>query len=194
METKKADLKKLSKIGKVLYWAVFTILIAVAAIVAVSVINVPGNYKLLVVHSGSMEPAVHTGSIVLTMPQSDYKKGDVITFKVPEQKDTLTHRIHEVIPAGSQDSQGKISSEIRYVTKGDANKTPEPTPFAKSEVVGKIVFSIPLIGYLVAFEKTLPGLILLIIIPAVIIVYRELINIKNELVRVKSKRRENEIN
>ena len=36
-------------------------------------------------------------------------------------------------------------------------------------VLGKTLFSIPLIGYVVEFAKTQTGLVLLIIIPAIII-------------------------
>ncbi len=130
------------------------------------------TWLVLVVLSGSMEPAIKTGSIVVIKPEIVYKIGDVVTFQNSDYlKVTVTHRIFS-IKNGS------------FVTKGDANKTPDIKEVSEKQILGKVFFVIPLLGYLVNFAKTQQGLIILIIIPSVIIVYNELINIKNEAVRL----------
>lgn len=186
-------LKKISKIkinfkliGGVLYDIILFLLIVIAAGVGVSALNIPGGIKLFTVESGSMSPKIPTGSIVISKPSNTYQKGDMITFKSAADsgnnnpKYTTTHRIYEV-----KSTKGKEE----YVTKGDANNAPDITPTGKDLVLGKAVFSIPLIGYPIAFAKTRDGLIILVIIPATIIIYSELMNIKNEAKKLIKERK-----
>lgn len=177
IKIKKVDFGKLiRRIGKVLYGVIFAGLIIVAGLVAISALKIPGNYKLLVVQSGSMEPSIKQGAVVVVKPVSEYKKGDVITVSEPANpKISLTHRIFEV-----KEKDGKTF----YVTKGDANDTPDTEERPKENVLGKVIFSVPFVGYPIAFAKTKEGLIFLIIIPATLIIYSELISIKNEAKRL----------
>lgn len=165
------------KIGNIVYGLVLVALFMIAGLVAVSTFNVPGNYKLMVVLSGSMEPTIKTGSIVVVKPEKTYKVGDIITFRDSTQPQiTVTHRIFE-------------ASGSAYITKGDANKTADTQERLKQNVLGKVIFSIPFLGYPVSFAKTQTGLIILVIIPSVIIIYSELLNIKNEALRLVRERK-----
>lgn len=137
--------------------------------------------QMFVVKSGSMEPKIHTGSVVIDHKTGNYGVSDVITFRVSGSTDTVTHRVVAV----KEDSAGTT-----YQVKGDANNSPDPDAVPKANVVGKVKFSIPLVGYLVAFIKTLPGLILFVIIPATIIIYQELTNIKEEIKKIKAAEKE----
>jgi signal peptidase I len=179
---KKINYRKLiRKTGKILYGLVFAVLIIIAGLVAISVFKIPGNYKLLTVQSGSMEPSIKKGAVVVVKPAVDYQKGDVITVVEPANpKVSLTHRIFEI-----KEKDGKTF----YVTKGDANDTPDMEERPKENVVGKVLFSVPYVGYPVSFAKTQFGLIVLIIIPVIIIIYSELINIKNEAQRLLKERK-----
>ena len=133
------------------------------------------GYRMYVVKSGSMEPKIHTGSTVIDHRANDYKVSNVITFKVQNSKDTVTHRI-----VNAKTEAGTTT----YQVKGDANKTADPDPVLKTNVVGKVLFSIPYLGYFIAFLRTLPGLIIFIIAPAVIIISDEIANIKTEVARI----------
>lgn len=158
---------------KVSYWLVLAVLILIAGVAAISTLNIPGNYKLLVVHSGSMEPAVKLGSIVVIKPVREYQKEDVISFTDPgDPKYSVTHRIFEVSGGGTI-----------FVTKGDANDAPDAKAVSKDQVLGKVILTVPLLGYPVAFAKTLLGLILLVIVPATLIIFGEVRVIKNELLK-----------
>lgn len=122
-----------------------------------------------VVVSGSMDPALPVGSVIYTVQQPSYKIGDVISFK--DGKRTITHRIADV----------KIDGEnISYVTKGDANKTPDTIPVLKSQVLGKEVLHAFHVGKLIYFLKTIPGFLLLIILPSLLFIGAELWSIKKE--------------
>ncbi len=181
----KKDMKILKIAGKIFYWMVLTVVIAVAGLTAISVFNVPGNYKLLAVQSGSMAPAIKTGSVVTVKPSNSYKVGDVITFRdAAAPKKTTTHRIFEV---------RTVKDQSTYVTKGDANDAPDSGEVSKYQILGKVIFAIPLLGYTVSFAKTMYGLILLIIVPAILIIYNELINIKKEAVRLMAERQKRKL-
>jgi len=180
----------MKKITNIIYSVMVFILILVAGVVGASTLNIPGGIKLYSVQSGSMEPAIHTGSIVISKPSDNYQKGDIITFKA--EKDRLvknpryitTHRIYEI---------KNIDGKEEYVIKGDANNTPDIELASKDLVLGKTIFSIPLLGYPVSFAKTREGLIILVIIPATIIIYSGLMNIKNEAKKLLKERRKRKL-
>jgi signal peptidase len=71
------------------------------------------GYHFYSVLSGSMEPVLHTGSLVLVhpIPVEQLQAGDIITFKSASGGDLVTHRIASVL-TGSTPS---------FVTRGDAN-------------------------------------------------------------------------
>ena len=114
-------MEKIKKLGKYGYYIFLTALAAVALIVVVSTFPIPGMYQFRVVRSGSMEPAISTGSIGLIKPASSYNIGEVITFEgnfkdAKGQKVPTTHRIVEMrVDRGS----------AVFVTKGDANEERE---------------------------------------------------------------------
>ncbi|MGG1573159.1 signal peptidase I [Fictibacillus sp. NRS-1165] len=121
------------------------------------------GYQLKTVLSGSMEPGIHTGSIIAIKPGGDmtrFQKGDVITFKASEDK-LITHRIDEV--------QGKGKS-LRFVTKGDNNDAPDREPVLPSNVVGEYKgFTIPYIGYFMNFAQSKEGAALLLVLPGLLL-------------------------
>lgn len=168
------------KIFKIIYNLLFVCLIVIALLLIVSVLPITGNFKILTVLSGSMEPAIHTGSVVAVKPSDNYKIGDVITFgKISKTEIPTTHRIFDI-----KLQEGKPI----YITKGDANNTLDMKEVLGSEVVGKVVFSVPYIGYAVDFAKKPFGFMLIIVIPAVIIIYDELRKIGNEVKKMRDKK------
>ncbi|HBL40950.1 MAG TPA: signal peptidase I [Ruminococcaceae bacterium] len=98
-----------------------------------SVIAVSGT-KVYAVATGSMEPEISKGSVVFVRPQSAYQVGDVITAFLTDEQ-TFTHRIVE------------MDAEQVY-TKGDANLTVDPIPTQQNRIVGKVLFHLPLLGFL----------------------------------------------
>jgi signal peptidase len=128
-----------------------------------------------------MEPAIHTGSVVIVKPENNYKIGDVITFTHAIKMETpVTHRIYDVRVEGGQSV---------YITKGDANNALDSAEIAKKNIKGKVLFSIPYLGYIVNFIKKPIGFTLIIVIPAVLIIGDELKKIYNEI--KKKKKNEN---
>ena len=121
------------------------------------------TYKSYVVQSGSMEPSVRVGDVIIIHAQQRYEKTDVITFK-DAQKHTVTHRILDI----------KKTTPPLYLTKGDANQAADTEEIAHLSVIGKVILVIPKIGYLIQFVRTPWGLILTIIVPAVLLLSDEI--------------------
>jgi len=149
------------------------VFIAFLLIVIGSTLGVFGDYKLLIVQSGSMEPVIKVGSLVVSEQRDEYRVGDIITFQdLDNPKISITHRIVEII----EDQEEKT-----FATKGDANQGADQENVSVSKVLGKVLFTIPYAGYAVAYTKTKQGLALLIVIPATLIITGEIFNINSEL-------------
>lgn len=143
-----------------LIWAVITTLSSRFSV---------GGLHSFVVLTGSMEPKLPTSSVVYVYPQSAYYPDDIITFK--RGNIDITHRIVGFSKSGDT---------TIYQTKGDANKAADPQKVFATDIVGKVIFSIPLIGKLVLFLKTVPGFLLIIVLPTLIFVGFEAKTIKAE--------------
>ena len=123
---------------------------AALAVLILGILTLPlsGNFKLFAVLSGSMEPALKRGSIVFVRSASSYKPGDVVTFKPAGQALVFTHRILR---------KQTGAAGVFFVTKGDANSVPEAKPISQKEIIGRVVFSLPLLGYVGVWAKTKAG-------------------------------------
>jgi len=165
------------KIFKSIYYVFIGLIVVVALLLIVSVLPITGNYKVMTVISGSMEPAIKMGSVVMVKPVSDYKIGDVITFgPYSRTKAPTTHRIYDIKVEGGQPI---------YITKGDVNNAPDPREIKKSDILGKVLFSVPYMGYAVDFAKKPVGFALIIIVPAAIIIFDEIRKIFGEIKKKK---------
>lgn len=140
-----------------------------------------GN-KALIVRSGSMEPAIKVGDLVVVNPKGEglvYKEGDIIAFKGDKDPKILTtHRI-----VATQTKDGKLF----YETKGDANKDSDNGLVASERVIGKVVFLLPYAGRVFAFTKSNIGFPLLVIFPALFVIVLEVVNIFKEIRRQRGK-------
>lgn len=116
-----------------------------------------GSCQSFVVQSGSMEPAIMTGDIIISQRAGVYELNDVITFH-NSSGDIITHRIIAV----------DQSAGNKYSTKGDANRTGDDDFISDDQIIGKVILVIPRLGYLVSFSKTPLGLIILLLVPVII--------------------------
>jgi len=154
------------KLVKILYGILIALVVFLAVLLFLSIFRIPGLPEVMIVRSGSMEPAVMTGSIVLVRPASEYTEGDIITFRREQAEDPtpITHRIVEVRTE---------NGESYFTTKGDANDGTDANEVRESEVRGKVWFSVPFIGFLLAAARTPYGFTALIILPALLIIFDE---------------------
>jgi len=166
---------------KIGYYLLLIIIVAVAVILFLPVVPISGNIETKVVLSGSMEPAISVGSVVVLKPTDEYNIDDVVTFgRDTNTSIPTTHRIVDM----------RIEGENRYFkTKGDANDDPDAREITKESIQGKVLFSIPLLGYLIDFAKKPIGFALIIIIPAAIIILDEVRKIAREVIIMRRKKK-----
>lgn len=144
----------------------FALLLVVASFAIQAFPGLVGADYAFTVLSGSMEPAIGTGSVVFVaeVPAEQVEEQDVITYR-DDGGHLITHRVIEKYQ--SDDS-------IRFVTKGDANDAPDGEPVYRGDFVGIVLFSIPFIGYVVAFGNTTAGYLTLVLLPVVLFIFNEL--------------------
>ena len=147
-ETPKAKKTTLQKVRDVMV-SIFTIIVIIACWYAIIVkmilkVDVPmvGGYSALIVLSGSMEPTIKTGEVIVIHAQKDYKIKDILTYR--EGGILVTHRIVD-------------ETETTYTTRGDANNTDDP-PIKKTQAIGKTIFHIPYLGKAILFVQSPIGL------------------------------------
>lgn len=113
-----------------------------------------------VVLSGSMEPTMKTGSLCFINKNTNIEKikvDDVIAFKMKDGT-LVTHRAIEINDSG-------------IVTKGDNNKVADSNVVAKENFVGKNLFWIPKVGYVVKAFQTTKGKIIAVTLIILLLVF-----------------------
>jgi len=151
----------------IISWLFLGLFVTVLIITAVSNLNVIGGYKSLIVQSGSMEPTIMTGDVIIIAKAPTYLKNEVITF-IDNEDQLTTHRIAEVTTVGSQ---------AQYGTKGDANRDQDNDNVARSQVLGKVILTVPKLGYFLTFVRSPVGLVIFVGLPALLIIIDEIIKI-----------------
>lgn len=131
-----------------LWWvktiASWTLLCAAVALLAALVVvpRLTGSTAYTVL-TGSMEPTFPPGTLIVVKPTpgADLKAGDVITFQ-PKSGDpsVTTHRIISIV----YDASGTR----RFITKGDANNSTDPVQLIEEQIRGRLIYSVPELGYL----------------------------------------------
>jgi signal peptidase len=129
--------------------------------------NLLGGYRSYLVQSGSMEPSIMTGDIIIVHASGRYMENDTVTFTGDDGR-VVTHRIVD-----SAEEDGRTF----FQTKGDANRSEDEARITQANIIGKVILVVPKIGFFVAFARTLPGLILLIGVPAFALIFDEVIKL-----------------
>lgn len=170
-------MKFLNYLTKTFNFLILTVLAFTAVLLTLSVFDTPLKLRFYTVNSGSMEPAIKVGSLIVTRPSENYGINDVITFRSGRSnKDTVTHRVVKV-------ERGKDLTPVTFITKGDANNDVDQRSVSVSSVLGKVVLTIPYIGFPLVFAKTQVGFIFLIVVPATLIIFTELQATKKEIIK-----------
>lgn len=150
------------------------LILLVGLFIVASIPALAGADESYVVLSDSMSPSIEAGAVVFVneVPTDTIGSGDVITYETGENARTTTHRVVEVI---------ENDGTTQFITKGDANEDPDPSPVPASAVVGTVAFHVPLMGYVVSFANTQLGLLTLVVVPALLLIVLELRDFWREL-------------
>jgi len=163
-EPETAPRSALGLTGRIIAW----LLMAVAGLVVLGLVSVTIGprflpYQALIVRSGSMSPTIPTGSIVFyrKTDASKVKVGDVIVFsKTGDPSEKVTHRVYKI---------GSSSTGPYFITKGDANGTPDDWRVPAVGVGWIAAFHVPTAGYALVYLQSTLARLLLLVIPAILL-------------------------
>ncbi|MHB1152195.1 MAG: signal peptidase I [Eubacteriales bacterium] len=111
------------------------------------------GFAKVVVVSGSMQPALEIGDLLIIQEKNEYHTGEIITVRIG--KNLVTHRVTAV-------------RDTEVITQGDQNNiTDEPNPLSMIE--GMVIFRIPKAGGWIMFLKTPPGIVLMSLVAIILI-------------------------
>jgi len=104
---------------------------------------------IVVVLSGSMEPAFQRGDILfLSLVDQDLVSGDVVVFQIPGREIPIVHRIVNVHAEGTEPG-----GELALLTKGDNNQVDDRGLYlnrqlfiSRKEIMGRAYAVLPYVG------------------------------------------------
>lgn len=172
-------------VSKVLSWALFLILLVAALFLLYYYVATktyaakgPGyepKFSIYTIISPSMTPKINVYDTIINIKvdnPEDIKVGDVITFistSLLTPGTTITHRVIGI----TTDESGNVC----YQTKGDFNQVSDQACAKFSNVIGKVVMKIPQLGRVQFFLASKAGWLLCILVPALIIIGRDIMRI-----------------
>ena len=118
--------------------------IGICGVIGVYILGLLG-VETYIVRSGSMEPVIKTGSLCFIDTYVDYseiEENDIIAFRRANL--LVTHRVTKISDEG-------------FITKGDSNTYADGLTTTSENYVGKNIFSIPAIGYVLGWIQTKRG-------------------------------------
>lgn len=161
-------LKSLSSATSPMTWVVSAVLLLIALFLAVPAVpHLKSWYGLVVVRSQSMEPWLPLGSLAFFKPQPRYELGDSVVFAsdlVSDQSVLIQH------VRGIERKNG----DIWYLTQDNRAEKARSLRVAAQEVQGRVVWSLPYIGFVTFWLRTPVGLACLILVPAFFLALREM--------------------
>ena len=172
--------KKALKItGNVLTVAVAILVVIMTVLTVFSMVfNRDGTASVFgaqayVVQSDSMTPEFAAGDVIFSeeVNPEELVAGDIITFISRDSASygqTITHCIREVTTH---------NGELAFITYGIATGVDDGTPAAASDVLGRYTFRIAGLGSFFEFLKSVPGYIVCILLPFLVIIGLQIANI-----------------
>lgn len=175
--------KALTAFGIILCVILVPILIVNVTMIVKSYINPDeypsfAGYNMMIVLSPSMEDTIMSGDLIVVKnaepedikgeSSAGAQDGDIISFFDPDssKQSVLTHRCKTV-----RETDGKIS----FITKGDNNNSEDLSPCPAENLIGTYVTRIPGAGNIAMWLQTVPGLIVCVAVPIVLLVAYDLI-------------------
>ena len=152
-EQRPARKKKKQRNGAAILCRLFGSLILLLVFAIAGVMTIPRymGYEIFHIVSGSMEPEIPVGSAVYVEPvvAKDVEEGTVIAFY--SGNSVVVHRVVR-----------NYTFDGEFVTKGDANEGEDLSTVKYDQLIGKVVFHLPVLGQLLMLFSTGVGKIYII--------------------------------
>ena len=155
---------RLARIGSGVTGALSVVLVvAMVPVAALFIVVWLAGWQLGFVRTGSMEPALPTGSLVVMSPitADEVEAGMVVQFVDPRDASrSVTHRVMRV----HRDDDGNLS----LVTKGDANSDRDTAEVPPENVRAKVRWHVGGLG-LVLWQLQWPRALVFVLVPALLV-------------------------
>ena len=117
-------------------------------------LTIMNNRAILEVASGSMEPNLKVGDLIIIQTNDyNYKPGDIVTYK-DDNGSFVTHRIITI-------------SGNEAITRGDANNTVDK-PIMLEKIVGKYKYKLSYLGHVMSAFRNTSTLVIVLVIGTII--------------------------
>ena len=136
------------------------------------------GYKPFIVLSGSMEPTILAGDLIVAKVTEPGKivKGDIIAFRA--EKDTIvTHRVTDV----------QTEDGLNFLTRGDANTGADAKAVSVENLEGIYLWRVAGVGRFAMFLQTPIGMLLFVITPLCLFIVYDIVS-RNKRSRKKGNR------
>ena len=138
----------------------------------------PPLFDAYVIVSPSMVPTIKVQDAIIIgrVDPSDLEQGDIISYLATDSYyngKVITHRIIGIEEASD--------GTLLFRTKGDNNNVADGTLVDEDNVYGKVLFRIPMLGYIRQFLSTYFGWILCIALPLLYLIMTEVIRVRKLL-------------
>ena len=147
------------------HWAGIALTVLLVWLLGWSVVAIAtGRYQIRPVLSGSMEPGLPTGGIVVTerIPISALQVRDVVVIHPPNRPDDMV--VHRII------SLTKSANGVVVQTQGDANTVADPWQATlQGTTAYRAVVALPLIGYAAVWAHGSTGRLALTVVGVLLI-------------------------
>ncbi len=135
----------------------------------------PPLFDTYVIVSPSMVPTINVEDaiIIQRIDPAHIKQGDIISFLATDSYysgKVITHRVIGI----EKSSEGKLL----FRTKGDHNNVADSFLVNEGDIYGKVIFRIPMLGYIRQFLSTYFGWILCIVIPFLYLILSEVVRVR----------------
>jgi signal peptidase len=167
----------LSRFSFHIHWGVLTLVVVPLSLLLggllLGIAPTLAGYESFVVRSGSMAPHLGVGdlTVVGAVRTEQLSIGDIVTYRNPNRPDVVvTHRLVDIL----RDDAGRLT----FQTKGDANDTIDHVAVESGAILGRVVYAVPWVGYVVDFAGRLEGKLVLIFFPMTLLALEKLPEIR----------------
>jgi len=136
----------------------FAMIVSSALMIWKGLMVVTGSESpIVVVLSGSMEPAFHRGDLLFltNYKEEPVRVGEIVVFKVEGRDIPIVHRVIKL--------HEKVDGSVKFLTKGDNNNVDDRGLYApgqlwltKKDIVGRARGFLPYVGIITIFMNEYP--------------------------------------
>lgn len=139
-------------------WLVRGCMVFCCVISTIVVVLWLSGFRFVAIRSGSMKPELGIGELCIVRECDRYRLDDIITYDLGDI--CVTHRVVSV----SSDKQS-------YTTRGDSNNSVDSVKIPIENIVGKVYFHIPKLGYVMFFLSSIYGKVLVGLVVVLLVVF-----------------------